>query len=191
MGKIKYYLFDCFEVIFEGIISTWIEEFFPEEEAKEIIATAMVDVDRGDMSVKEMIAMLSKKSSWSEKRIEDEFHGRIKANKDMVNFIKKFSKAHNTYLLSNAATDHLEEVLASEPGIEKCFKRIYVSGKMHMVKPSKEYFEYVLKDLGAKGEECVFTDDNPRNLEGARQFGISTIQFVNFRQFEKEIQKYL
>ena len=56
---------------------------------------------------------------------------------------------------------------------------------MHISKPSKEFFEYVLSDVGLNAEDVVMIDDNRSNLEGAKLAGIDGILFENNGDFKK------
>lgn len=54
------------------------------------------------------------------------------------------------------------------------FEKLYVSCDIGLAKPGKEIYQYVLADLGAKGEECIFADDRAQNLTGAAAAGMQT-----------------
>ncbi|MBN2411783.1 HAD family phosphatase [candidate division KSB1 bacterium] len=56
--------------------------------------------------------------------------------------------------------------------IQKKFFRCYVSYIMGMMKPDKIVFEYVLNDMKLKGEQVLFFDDNPENVNAARSLNI-------------------
>ena len=46
-----------------------------------------------------------------------------------------------------------------------------------MVKPSAEIFRHLLQTYGLRAEDCVFIDDSPINVAGARAVGIEAILF--------------
>jgi HAD superfamily hydrolase (TIGR01509 family) len=41
-----------------------------------------------------------------------------------------------------------------------------------MNKPNPALFRFVLDSLAAKGEDCIFIDDSPENIETSEKFGI-------------------
>jgi HAD superfamily hydrolase (TIGR01509 family) len=61
---------------------------------------------------------------------------------------------------------------------------------MHLAKPDPEFFRVCLERIGAKPDEAVMTDDNAKNLEGAREVGIDTILFKDNESFQREFKKY-
>lgn len=52
------------------------------------------------------------------------------------------------------------------------FDGLVFSGPIGMVKPEREIFEYLLNENNLKAEECLFVDDSPINIEGAKNAGI-------------------
>ena len=44
-----------------------------------------------------------------------------------------------------------------------------------MRKPSKECFEFVLKNENLNAEETLFIDDSETNIEAAKEVGLNTI----------------
>jgi len=56
--------------------------------------------------------------------------------------------------------------------IEKKFGKCYVSHIMGIMKPDQSAFEYVLADMNLKGEQVLFFDDNPENVNAARDLNI-------------------
>tara|TARA_B100001175_G_C19511504_1_gene644227 strand:- start:2166 stop:2783 length:618 start_codon:yes stop_codon:yes gene_type:complete len=57
------------------------------------------------------------------------------------------------------------------------FEGIVVSGSEKMRKPFHEIYQLSLDRFGFKAKETLFIDDNLRNIEGAADMGIQTIQF--------------
>ena len=46
-----------------------------------------------------------------------------------------------------------------------------------MVKPEPGIYRTCLESLGLEGRKVLFLDDNPENVEGARQSGIESLLF--------------
>ena len=59
--------------------------------------------------------------------------------------------------------------------VEDYFERVFLSYKMHLVKPSAEIFRQVISETGITAEETLFIDDSPANCQTACQLGIHTL----------------
>lgn len=59
------------------------------------------------------------------------------------------------------------------------FDGILVSGEEKLIKPDRKIFELMMKKFSLKPENCLFIDDNLKNVEASREFGIETIHFKN------------
>lgn len=73
-------------------------------------------------------------------------------------------------LLSNAPAVFGEWVRAQDWA--RHFKVTLVSGDVHCVKPDPEIFRLLVEKLGAEPADCLFFDDRPSNVEGARAVGL-------------------
>ena len=67
----------------------------------------------------------------------------------------------------------------------KVFEGIVVSGEEKVVKPGKEIYQLLLNRYGLHANESLFIDDNLKNIETAKELGLSTIH-VNGTQSLKE-----
>lgn len=48
-----------------------------------------------------------------------------------------------------------------------------ISSEEHMVKPDRCIYERLIDKFGLKPDECLFVDDNPANIAGAKAVGIN------------------
>ena len=67
------------------------------------------------------------------------------------------------------------------------FDAMYLSYKMHLMKPSDELFRRVLMAEKIIPSECLFLDDGPRNVAVASQIGINTLCPENGADWTKDI----
>ncbi|MCX4341150.1 MAG: HAD family phosphatase [Lachnospiraceae bacterium] len=58
-----------------------------------------------------------------------------------------------------------------------------------VIKPMPEIYQLLIDRYELTPQECVFLDDTPKNLEGAKKFGIHTIHFQNQTQAIEELRK--
>jgi putative hydrolase of the HAD superfamily len=93
-------------------------------------------------------------------------------------FLENISKKYNLYVLSNTNITHVEffePVAAWRDGL---FKKRYYSNDIHLRKPDKECFEFVLSDAGIEPHETLFIDDRADNIAAAKSLGINTIHLT-------------
>ena len=90
-----------------------------------------------------------------------------------------FVKGHGLgiYILSNASDAFYEYFPKFLP--LDYFDGVVVSADIHMLKPDREIFDYLIGKYHLRPEECLFIDDMPRNVEGARQAGLQAFRFEN------------
>jgi HAD superfamily hydrolase (TIGR01509 family) len=72
-------------------------------------------------------------------------------------------------------------------GILPYLSKVIPSYLLREVKPSPLFFKKMLKIIGATADECIFIDDKPENINGARSLGITSILFHDAQQLEKEL----
>ena len=57
-----------------------------------------------------------------------------------------------------------------------------------MVKPDREIFEYVVRDLGVVPERIAFFDDTSVNVKAAREVGIMAFEVDGIMELEAQLQ---
>ena len=67
------------------------------------------------------------------------------------------------------------------------FSDIVVSGQVRMRKPDAEIYRHALERFGLSGEEAVFVDDLPENVEAACELGLHGIRFTDARALREEL----
>ncbi|MFP3859794.1 MAG: HAD family hydrolase [Bacteroidales bacterium] len=98
---------------------------------------------------------------------------------ELLQNLKK-SERYNTYLLSNTNETHKKvynQMLRDQfgiDGLEALFNKAYFSHEIHMRKPDREIFEYVLRDSNMDPEKTLFIDDSEVNTQAAQKLGIKT-----------------
>lgn len=106
---------------------------------------------------------------------------------DVFNLAKKLKK--NKYklgLLSNQIEDWMEEVIKKYK-FNQTFDVIVTSYESKIAKPDISIFREIVKKLNVKPEECIFIDDLDKNVLSAKQIGMKTILFTNFKNLKKEL----
>ena len=62
---------------------------------------------------------------------------------------------------------------------------------MKIIKPDPEMYELLLRTYDLKAEECVFIDDRPGNIEGAKNAGLHGIVFESYEKTSRELDELL
>jgi len=98
--------------------------------------------------------------------------------KERIEMLKKLKSKFNTYLLSNTNEMHCRfynNRLKTDYQIENLdalFTKTYYSHLIHLRKPDREIYEYVLHDSHLNPAETLFIDDTLKNIEAADLLGI-------------------
>lgn len=75
--------------------------------------------------------------------------------------------------------------------LEELVDVVVISGVERVRKPDAEIYRRTLERLGVDGHECVYIDDNARNLIPAQKLGMRTILHTDADQSAREIADLL
>ena len=98
------------------------------------------------------------------------------------------SKGFNLYILSNINELHVNyvEKLAQWP--QNLFVKKYYSNEIHLRKPDRECYEYVINDSKIDPTETLYIDDRADNAAMGVSFGFQTINLPQNGDLYKELQ---
>ncbi len=122
--------------------------------------------------------------------ILEEMHATKKLNLEMIDLILSLKSKYKIALLSNFTAD-LNRFLKDMFNIYHLFDVVVNSYDIKFKKPYAQAFSYTLDKLGLNADEVIFTDDNEKNIEGARKVGIRSIHYKDFKQFKNELYAIL
>jgi glucose-1-phosphatase len=97
------------------------------------------------------------------------------------NLLEIIHKNYNTYLLSNTNLIHQEyyynylEKKYGTYGYVHLFEKVYFSFQLHLRKPDREIFDFVISDARINPQETLFIDDSKENIDTANHLGFSTV----------------
>lgn len=85
---------------------------------------------------------------------------------------------YRLFLLSNTNAlhiPHFERKIGAEKfnRFKRSFEKFYLSHEIHLRKPNRETYEFVLDENGLLAEETFFIDDTKENTDAAAELGIS------------------
>ncbi len=95
-----------------------------------------------------------------------------------LEFLQKLAKEqrYNLILLSNTNDMHIDFIKANVSFYEdfkNCFDQFYLSQEIHLRKPNRDIFDFVLDNNNLKPEQCFFVDDTKDNTDTAKSLGIN------------------
>lgn len=185
----KVVLFDFFGVIGYELSPVWFRKHYDGSIADAEKHRLVDPGDRGAITEWDMFRNISAETGVPPEQIRREWMDMVTIDERVVEFIKKVRKSYPVYLLSNALSSFLREILEKND-LYGLFDAVFISAEIKMAKPDPEFFTECLSRIGVNAEDTVMIDDNAKNLEGARSVGIDTIHFSDFGHFETEFKNY-
>ena len=186
----KVILFDFFGVISSEVSPIFFKRYFNEEEAKIVKEEIMSKGDKGELSEEEIYDLISKRVNITPLKVKEDFKELIHINYELVDYIKELKKEYRIYLLSNAISSFLRRIL-KENSLYELFNEVYISGEIKLIKPYKEYFNYVIEKESLDPSMCIMIDDNKKNIEGAISCNLNGIVFTNNKDLKEKLDIFL
>lgn len=185
---------------FGGVLVDWnprylYRDYFADDEKLEWFLSNIctdewnIEQDRG-RSLSEATELLVKEFPDYQKEIEMYYGQWETMLKDAipgtVEILYELKEKYKIYGLTNWSAETFPIALNRFEFFE-VFDGILVSGKEKLIKPDVKIFELMMERFGLKPENSLFIDDNLKNVEASRNFGIETIHFTNPEDLRKEL----
>ena len=97
-------------------------------------------------------------------------------DKGFIPFAERISGKYDLVLLSNDISEW-SEYIVKHFGIEKYFSHRTVSADVKCRKPDFKIYDLTLEKIGRAPSECIFIDNDVKNLLAAEEVGISAVLF--------------
>lgn len=98
--------------------------------------------------------------------------------------VRKLRMRHRVACLTNTNAVHW----ARFPDLPELFDSSFASHLTGLLKPDREAFEHVLRELGVAANAVHFFDDLLQNVEAARKVGINAVQVRSFDEIEPALR---
>jgi len=187
-----------------GVLIDWnpayvFETLIPEEEKRKhffqnICTHEWNEEQDAGRTIKEANEVLiTKHPEWKEHikayygRWEEMLGGPIEKTVEIFRELKEGGN-YKMYALTNWSAETFPKALALYEFLHWFDGRL-VSGEEKMRKPFPEFFQLLLDRFNIKKEEALFIDDNLRNAEAAKDFGLETIRFTSPAQLREELER--
>lgn len=148
---------------------------------------------RGEIAYEEHMKIVREKLGLSPEEMKsftDQFWAGDRLENDLVTYIRSLKNKYKIGLLSNAFPT-LRRWLDTSGIFDDVFDKVVISSEQGIVKPDPRIYHLALKELDVAPEEAVFVDDTPKNVTGALQVGMHSIQFHDPIQIIKELDGFL
>jgi len=183
---IKNLIFDMGNVLLTYDPEVCLKKFLDREEDRAIIRQELFEGPEWEMGDMGTITDAERFDSAS-KRVPERLHPALKkcalewfmcmwpvpGAKEFCDYAKK--AGYKLYVLSNASNSFYEYFPRFAP--LDYFDGSVISCDIHMIKPERRIYEYLLKKYNLVPEECFFIDDIENNIAGAKSCGIDGVVF--------------
>lgn len=102
-------------------------------------------------------------------------------NRSIFRLVNTLRARYKTALLSNINTLHYEYIKKNFP-VFKVFDKVFLSFELGLIKPDKEIYNKVIRELEVSPREIFYTDDRADLIESAKSLGIRGCVFTGFEQ---------
>ena len=93
------------------------------------------------------------------------------------------------HAITNWSAETWPEGLKVHPRLGEAFGVTVVSGREKVSKPDPRIYEILCERAGIAPSDCVFIDDGPHNVAGAKAAGMDGIHFTGAENLEAELIK--
>lgn len=110
--------------------------------------------------------------------------------KPIVKLIKQLKEnGYKLYVLSNWDKESFPLMLQKHDKVFKLFNGIMISGEAGIGKPNPHFYTTLLQKYHLDPHECIFIDDEPKNVETAQNLGITAILNKSIIETYEELYK--
>jgi epoxide hydrolase-like predicted phosphatase len=109
---------------------------------------------------------------------------------ELVAFLRDLRPRYRTAILSDAWPG-ARELFTQTFGLGGVVDDMIISAEEGVAKPDARIYQIAVGRLGVLPGEAVFVDDLAENVQGARAFGMWSIQFESTEQAIAQVQRYL
>lgn len=195
---IKTIIFDLSEVLIKGIIGIG-EKLTPYiEQPADIIDKAFWGPNLRELFIKNIsedkyLDNIITLNNWDiskpiiKKIIRNNYHFTYDEN---ISLLKELSTKYPVYLLSDHGIEWIEYI-HSHHNFFSVFQKQFYSYEYGSTKKEEKTFQHFLNSTGLKAEECLFIDDNFKNVETAKRVGITAVQFKDGDDLKENVSNFI
>jgi putative hydrolase of the HAD superfamily len=109
----------------------------------------------------------------------------------MISFAKELKeRGIKIFILSNNFKERAE-YYGHYPWIHEVVDKAYFSWQTGFVKPNPKAWELILSENNLKAEECLYFDDQEKNIKASEEVGIKAFIFKSEEDLENIVKSYI
>jgi putative hydrolase of the HAD superfamily len=108
-------------------------------------------------------------------------------NFELLDKMKELKKKYRVALVTNIFDSTAQ--INQRRKIFYPFKPVLLSCRIGLAKPDIKIFARAIREMGIEGKECVIIDNNQKNIDSAKEFGMKTIFYKNNKQLFSDLKK--
>lgn len=181
----KAVIFDCFGVLTtEAWLAFKAKYFAHDPELFAEVSDISHQADKGLISHEEAVHRTAMLAGITPAEFLEAIE-RYVPNEELFDYANKLKSRYKLGLLSNVAGNYLHKIFSDKQlGM---FDVIVLSFQNGYIKPQPEAFTDAAKKLGVELHECVFIDDQERNVNGARAAGMKSVLYKDVASLKQEL----
>lgn len=132
---------------------------------------------------------------WKIEMTEQDFwkywFGAETVSREMVNFAKELKdRGVRVFVLSNNFKERAE-YYGHYPWMHEAIDKAYFSWQSGLVKPNPKAWQLVLDENNLVPHECLYFDDQEKNIKAAESVGITSFAFTNEAELKRVVKEAL
>lgn len=136
-----------------------------------------LEMDRGVPYAEQVTSLIARHPEWASqiRAFDERWHEMVPhAIEENVALLETLLSREPVYAITNFSREKWAEARERFPVLQR-FEGVVVSAHERLVKPDPAIYEVLLERYRLPAGECVFIDDSPANVEGARAVGMRAI----------------
>lgn len=189
---IKAIVFDVFGVLHPDTFWTLADTYLKEklDEHREELRSLVRKVDIGNITRDDLWQEFSILVGQTKDTIYQDLHDLGGLDKRLLKFVENNKGKYKFGIISNVGIGFIEQMFNEKPA-DYYFDSLVLSSEVGLVKPDVRIYQMSAKQLGCETNQCVFTDDRERFVEGAKEAGMEALHYTGYTKFMSDIGNLL
>jgi putative hydrolase of the HAD superfamily len=119
----------------------------------------------------------------------EQYFGVLRLHQQFIDYVRGLQGSYKLAILSNAIPHFSDHWLSH--GFPDWFDLLINSSQVGLAKPDPEVFALVTDHFQLRPDECVFIDDQWKNIDAALKLGFQTVHFQSEEQAITELTRLL
>jgi 2-haloacid dehalogenase len=119
-------------------------------------------------------------------RFADTIQHKVEGSWEILNDLK--ARGHRVFGLTNWGAETWPVANDVHAELRDAFEDVVVSGHEKLIKPDRRIYEVLTARNDLVPGECLFIDDSPKNVDGAREAGWQALHFTGADALRAELE---